>query len=443
MLENIIELLKSRQYAKLKVIVNDLNEADISEILDELSKENAAILFRLLDKDIAADVFSRMENDTQELLMEALTNEEIHEISSQLFVDDVVDIVSELPSNLVTKLLRNTDPSKRRIVNELLKYPEDSAGSIMTTEFVDLTVNMMVSEAFEWIRKIGFNKETIYTCYVIDEKRKLVGVTAVKDMIFEDKNTLISEFMEDQVITVNTHDDREDVVHMFDKYDFLAMPVVDKENRLVGIITVDDAMDVMSEESEEDFEIMAAMSPSEDSYFKTSVFEHTKNRIVWLLVLMLSSTITGMIITHYQDAFASLPILVSFIPMLMDTGGNCGSQSSTMIIRGLATKEIEFKDIFKVWFKEVRIALLVGICLALVNGVRIMIQYRNPLLAVLIGITLMCTVVLAKSLGCILPMLADKLHLDPAIMASPMITTICDACSTLIYFNVATFLFSI
>ena len=443
MLDKIVELINNKQYHQLKLVVNDLNEADISEILDELSKEDVAIIFRLLDKDIAADVFSRMENDTQERLIDALTNEEIQEITKQLFVDDAVDLISELPANLVKKILKNTDASKRKVINEVLKYPEDSAGSIMTTEFVDLTVNMTVSEAFDRIRKVGNKKETIYTCYVVDEKRKLVGVTAVKDMIFHDKSTLIKDFMEDQVIKVNTSDDREDVVYAFDKYDFLAMPVVDTEDRLVGIITVDDAMDVMSEESEEDFEIMAAMSPSEDSYFKTSVFEHTKNRIVWLLVLMLSSAITGMIITHYQDAFASLPILVSFIPMLMDTGGNCGSQSSTMIIRGLATKEIELKDVAKVWFKEIRIAVLVGIILAIVNGARIMLQYHNPLLAILIGATLIFTVMLAKSLGCILPMIAEKLNIDPAIMASPLITTIADCCSILIYFNVAVVLFGL
>ncbi len=443
MLDKIIELINNKQYHQLKLVVNDLNEADISEILDELSKEDVAIIFRLLDKDIAADVFSRMENDTQERLISALTNEEIQEITKQLFVDDAVDLISELPANLVKKILKNTDASKRKVINEVLKYPEDSAGSIMTTEFVDLTVNMTVSEAFDRIREIGSKKETIYTCYVVDEKRKLVGVTTVKDMIFHDKSTMIKDFMEDQVIKVKTSDDREDVVYAFDKYDFLAMPVVDTEDRLVGIITVDDAMDVMSEESEEDFEIMAAMSPSEDSYFKTSVFEHTKNRIVWLLVLMLSSTVTGMIITHYQDAFASLPILVSFIPMLMDTGGNCGSQSSTMIIRGLATKEIELKDVAKVWFKEIRIAILVGIILAIVNGARIMIQYHNPLLAILIGVTLIFTVMLAKSLGCILPMIAEKLNIDPAIMASPLITTIADCCSILIYFNVAVILFGL
>lgn len=443
MLEKIIEYIANNDLAGLKVYLQELNDADISECLDELSKEDVALVFRLLNKEQAASVFSRMESDTQEKLVEILSDSEIGEIVNKLFIDDAVDLVNEMPANLVTRILQNTDKSKRGYINKILQYPEDSAGSLMTIEYEEVLENMTVRDAFEKIRQTGMGKETVYIVYVLDLKRHLIGVTTVRRLLLSKMDTLISDIMETNVITINTHQDKEEVARMFDKYDFIAMPVVDLENRMVGIITIDDALDVMSEENEEDFEIMAAMSPSDDSYFKTSVWEHTKNRIVWLLVLMLSATITGTIITHYQNAFASLPILVSFIPMIMDTGGNCGSQSSTMIIRGLATGEIELKDVFKVWFKEARIALLVGLVLAIVTGVRVVIQYQNIPLAIVVGFTLICTVALAKSLGCILPMIAKKLNLDPAIMAAPLITTIVDTTSILIYFNVAVWLLSI
>ncbi len=442
-MEKIIELLRQNNFSELKLLLADMNQADISEIIDELDKEDAVIVFRLLNKDEAADVFSRMESDTRERLVEAMTDDEVKDVVSKLYLDDVTDLVEEMPANLVKKILANTASDKRTAINELLKYPEDSAGSIMTTEFVDLKENMTVMEAFDRIRKIGKDKETIYTLYVIDDQRKLVGVITVKELLLADKDTKIKELLEDNVIKINTLMDKEDVAKMFDKYDFLAMPVVDSEDRLVGIVTVDDAMDVMQDEASEDFEIMAAVTPSDESYFDMSVIEHTKHRIVWLLILMLSATITGTIITHYEEAFASIPILVSFIPMLMDTGGNCGSQASTLVIRGLATGEIETKDVFKVWFKEIRVAILVGIILAVVNGVRIAIQYDNILLALVIGITLLLTVILSKSLGCILPLAAKKLKMDPAIMASPLITTVVDTCSILIYFNVAVALFGI
>lgn len=443
MKERIIELLSEKKYHKLKNLLAELNEADISEVLDEVPAEDEAILFRLLPKDMAADVFSRMESETQESLINKLTDNEIKNIISDLFLDDAVDLISELPANLVKKILKNTDASRRKEINKILEYPEDSAGSIMTTEFVDLRAKMTVKEAFDRIRQVGSKKETIYTCYVVDEKRTLVGVVTVKELLLRKYEEVIADFMETSIITVNTHDDKEDVVHAFDKYDFLAMPVVDLENRLVGIVTVDDAMDVMYDENEEDFEMMAAMAPSEDTYFNTPVFTQYRNRIMWLLILMISATFTGGIINHYQEAFASLPILVSFIPMIMSTGGNCGSQASTMIIRGLATDEIELNEVFKAWFKEVRIALLVGATLAIVNGAQVMMQYGNLMLAIVIGCTIIFTVILAKSLGCILPMIAKRLNLDPAIMASPMITTIVDACSILIYFNIAVILFGI
>ena len=442
-MEKIIELLKNNNFSELKLLLADMNQADISEIIDELDKEDAAIVFRLLNKDEAADVFSRMESDTQERLVEAMTDDEIRDVISKLYLDDAADLIEEMPANLVKRILANTSNDKRTAINELLKYPEDSAGSIMTTEFVDLKENMTVSEAFDRIRKIGKDKETIYTLYVVDDQRHLVGVLTVKELLLAEKDAGVSGLMEDNVIEINTLMDKEDVAKMFDKYDFLAMPVVDSEKRLVGIVTVDDAMDVMQDEASEDFEIMAAVTPSDDSYFDMSVIEHTKHRIVWLLILMLSATITGSIITNYEEAFASIPILVSFIPMLMDTGGNCGSQASTLVIRGLATGEIETKDVFRVWFKEIRVAILVGIILAVVNGVRIAIQYDDILLALVIGITLILTVILSKALGCILPLAAKKLNLDPAIMASPLITTVVDTCSILIYFNVAVALFGI
>lgn len=437
MKEKILDFLSNKQYADLKLLLESSNNADISDCLDELSKEDMAIVFRMLDKDDAVDVFSRMESDTQEKLVQVLSDKELGEVTQNLFVDDAVDLISEMPAALVKRILKTAGAEQRGWINELLKYPEDSAGSIMTIEFVNLKEDMTVREAFDRIRKTGVDKETIYTCYVTDDQKHLVGVVTVKFLLLSEMDSRIGDIMETSVISVNTHEDKEEVARMFDKYDFLSMPVVDSEGRLVGIITVDDAMDVMQEEAAEDFELMAAMHPSEDSYFKTSVFTHAKNRIVWLLVLMLSAAVTGTIITHYEEAFASLPLLVAFIPMLMDTGGNCGSQTSTLIIRGLATDEIELKDVLRCWFKEIRVALLVGIVLAVVNGLRILIQYHNAMLAVVIGVTLMCTICISKSLGCFLPMLAKKLKLDPAIMASPMITTIVDCCSILIYFNIA------
>ena len=415
----------------------------MAECLNELEKEDLAIVFRLLNKDEAADIFARMDDGSQEMLVELMSDSELASIISKLYVDDAADLIEELPANLVTKVLKNTSATKRKTINEILKYPEDSAGSIMTTEYVDLHKNDTVKDAFDRIRKIGLKKETVYTCYVIDSDRHLLGVTTVKDLLMEDYETKLVDVMEENVITVSTTEDKEEVSKMFDKYDFLTLPVIDSENRLVGIVTIDDAFDVMSEESEEDFEKMAAMAPSEDVYLKEPIFRQYKNRIVWLLILMLSSIVTGKIITNYESAFASVPLLVSFIPMIMDTGGNCGSQASTMIIRALATDEIETRDVFKAWWKEIRIALLVGVTLGIVNGARIALQYHDFSLALVIAITLMFTACIAKSLGCLLPIGAKALKLDPAYMASPMITTIVDACSLAIYFNIALVLMNI
>lgn len=437
MIEKVFELLSEGNFKELKQLLNESNESDVAECLDELSKEDLAIVFRLLKKDEAVDIFSYMSSDTQEKLIETLSDQEVATIVSKLYIDDAADLIDELPANLVSKVLQNASPTKRKAINEILKYPEDSAGSIMTVEYVDIKSGLTVKECFDRIRRIGLNKETVYTLYVVDADRRLIGVTTVKELLMRDYDTCINDFMEDNVITVTTNEDKEEVAKMFDKYDFLALPVVDNENRLVGIVTVDDAMDVMSEENEEDFEIMAAMTPSEDDYLKESVITQYKNRIVWLLVLMLSSIITGKIITNYEVTFSAIPLLVSFIPMLMDTGGNCGSQASTMVIRALATDEIEPKDVFKVWWKEARIGIMCGVTLGLVNGIRIFIQYHDLGIAIVIACTLCLTAVLAKSLGCFLPLLAKAIHLDPAYMASPLITTITDACSLAIYFNIA------
>lgn len=437
MIEKVFELLSKGNFKELKKLLNESNESDVAECLDELSKEDLAVVFRLLKKDEAVDIFSYMSSDTQEKLVETLSDQEVAAIVSKLYIDDAADLIDELPANLVSKVLQNASPTKRKAINEILKYPEDSAGSIMTVEYVDIKSGLTVKECFDRIRRIGLNKETVYTLYVVDADRRLIGVTTVKELLMRDYDTCINDFMEDNVITVTTNEDKEEVAKMFDKYDFLALPVVDNENRLVGIVTVDDAMDVMSEENEEDFEIMAAMTPSEDDYLKESVITQYKNRIVWLLVLMLSSIITGKIITNYEVTFSAIPLLVSFIPMLMDTGGNCGSQASTMVIRALATDEIEPKDVFKVWWKEARIGIMCGVTLGLVNGCRIFIQYHDLGIAIVIACTLCLTAVLAKSLGCFLPLLAKAIHLDPAYMASPLITTITDACSLAIYFNIA------
>ena len=437
MIEKVFELLSEGNFKELKKLLNESNESDVAECLDELSKEDLAVVFRLLKKDEAVDIFSYMSSDTQEKLVETLSDQEVAAIVSKLYIDDAADLIDELPANLVSKVLQNASPTKRKAINEILKYPEDSAGSIMTVEYVDIKSGLTVKECFDRIRRIGLNKETFYTLYVVDADRRLIGVTTVKELLMRDYDTCINDFMEDNVITVTTNEDKEEVAKMFDKYDFLALPVVDNENRLVGIVTVDDAMDVMSEENEEDFEIMAAMTPSEDDYLKESVITQYKNRIVWLLVLMLSSIITGKIITNYEVTFSAIPLLVSFIPMLMDTGGNCGSQASTMVIRALATDEIEPKDVFKVWWKEARIGIMCGVTLGLVNGIRIFIQYHDLGIAIVIACTLCLTAVLAKSLGCFLPLLAKAIHLDPAYMASPLITTITDACSLAIYFNIA------
>ena len=438
-IEEIKELVENKKFTALKSKLAEMNSADISEILDELEdKESVIIVFRLLTKEKAGETFSHMESDMREKLINDLTDKELKNVLDELFMDDTVDLIEEMPSNVVPKILKAIPKEDRKTINELLKYPDDSAGSIMTTEFIDLKENMTVEQALKRIRKIGVDSETIYTCYVLNEKRILKGIINIKEILLNKKETLISSFMETNIISVNTLEDQEEVAKKFDKYDYFALPVVDYENRLVGIVTIDDAINVLQDEVSEDFEKMAAMTPNEEGYFQTSVFKHAKNRIVWLLVLMLSAAFTGTIIAEYEEAFAAVPLLVSFIPMIMGTGGNCGSQSSTLIIRGLATDEIRLKDIFKVLWKEIRVSILVGITLAVVNGIRIMIQYQNMQLAIVLGFTLIVTVLISKMLGCLLPMFAKRLKLDPAIMAAPLITTLVDVCSILVYFTIAT-----
>lgn len=438
MVEKLQELLENRRFADVHKMLESVNSADIPSIFDELEEEQIVVVYRLLSKDVAAEVFVELDSDMQEKLINAFTDKELKNVIDDLFMDDTVDLIEEMPANVVKRILKTQKAEDRKLINDLLKYPEDSAGSIMTTEFVDLKENMTVKDAIDKIRKIGDDAESIYVCYVLTMTRKLIGIVSLKDIILAKENTLVKDIMDTNFIKVFTMDEQEEVAKKFDKYDEIAMPVVDNEDRLVGIVTVDDAMDVMHEEMDEDFEIMAAMAPSDDTYFKTSVFKHARNRIFWLLVLMISATITGGVITKYENAFEALPLLVAFLPMVMGTGGNCGSQSSTLIIRGLANDEIKLKDFFKAWWKEVRVAFLVGIALFIANSIRILIQYKDVKLAIIVGCTLMGTVTIAKSLGCILPMIAKKFKLDPAIMAAPLISTILDTCSVFIYFNIAT-----
>ena len=435
-----IKLLAQREFKAGRSILDVMNEVDIASLLSTLSDKELALAFRLIPKDKAAEVFSNMDTSMQTYLVTMFTEKELKELLDDLYMDDTVDMLEELPANLVKRILATVSASDRSMINQLLNYPEDSAGSIMTTEYVDLREEMTVGQAMAHIKKTGIHKETIYTCY-ITERRKLVGIVSAKDLMTTDDDVPIKDLMETEIISVYTHSDQEQVAQLFTKYDLLALPVIDQDGRMVGIVTFDDAMDVMVDEATEDITKMAAINPSEKTYFETSVLQHAKNRIPWLLILMFTSIITGTIITRYENAFAAIPLLVSFIPMLMDTGGNCGSQSATLIIRGIALDEIRFTDLFKVMFKEFRISLIVGAFLAVANGVRIFIQYHNPGLAVVIACSLMGTVIMAKLVGCILPLLAKKVNLDPAIMASPLITTLVDTFSILIYFNIATVLF--
>lgn len=449
LLNNIDRLLKEKRFSEVKRIVSLENPADLAALFVELfgedfeEKSEFIILFRLLPKDIAAEVFAYMDGDMRRHLIEMFTDKELREILDELFIDDTVDLIEELPANVVSRILKNSSTGERKAINEILRYPRDSAGSIMTIEYVSLHKDMTVSEAFEKIRRVGVNKETIYTCYVT-ENRRLIGVITVKDLFLAEEDEKISDIMETNIISVNTHEDQELVGNMFRKYDLLALPVVDRDNRLVGIVTFDDAMDVIQEENTEDFARMAAIAPNEHSYFKTGILRHAGSRIGWLLILMISATLTQIITSRYENAFETIPLLVSFMPMIMDTGGNCGSQSSTMIIRCIALDEIHFSDFFKVVFKEFRISILVCSVLAVVNGIRVYVMYeQNILLAVTIALSIVVTVIISKIIGSSLPLLAKRCKLDPAIMATPLITTIVDCCSLFLYFNIATIIFNI
>lgn len=439
--DQIIKFLEERNFKELKEELENLHPVDLVDAMEELDKKQRMLVFRLLSKEEAAEVFTDMNSDMREELLEALTDSELKEIMDEMYVDDTVDVLEEMPANVVDRLLMATDDETRKQINTLLQYPEDSAGSIMNIEYISLRKEMTVADAILKIRQVGINRETIYTCYVT-EKRKLIGVVDVKDLLTAGESRLIEEIMDENVIYARTLDDQEQVANQINKYGLVAIPILDHEDCMVGIVTVDDAMLVLQDETTEDISIMAGVSPNEDSYFGTSVFQHAKNRSLWLMLLMLSATVTGEILGRYEDAMAVMPVLITFIPMLMGTGGNCGSQSSTLVIRGLAVGEIEFQDIFRVLFKEIRVAVVVGLMLAVVNGLRIYIMYdQNVMLAVALGLTMIAVVSMAKCIGCILPLLAKKLGLDPAIMAAPLITTILDTCTILVYFNIVTAFF--
>lgn len=438
MKEDVEKFIEEKKFNDLRKYLESMNSADFPSLFEEIEEEKIIVIYRILSKEKAAEVFAELDSDVQEKLINCFTEKELRDVINELFMDDTVDLIEEMPSNVVKRILKNIKSEDRKVINELLNYPEDSAGTIMTTEFVDLKEHMTVEQAFDKIRKIGLQKETVYNCYVLSADRKLKGIIDLKDLLIAEKDEKLKNIMNVNVITTNTLEDKENIAKMFDKYNFFALPVVDKEKRLVGIITIDDAIDVLQEEIDEDFEKMAAITPSEDTYFKTSVFTHAKNRIVWLIILMLSSIVTGTIITKYENAFAAVPILVAFIPMIMGTTGNCGSQTSTLIIRGMSNDEIELKDYLKAVWKEFRVAILVAIMLGIANGLRIWIQYKDLNLAIVIALSLLGTVILAKFLGCSLPMLAKKLKIDPALMATPVITTISDMCSVLIFFKIAT-----
>lgn len=438
-LEEVKLLLETKQYTRLRQKMEEMNTADIAAALEELEEEDLLKIFRILPKSMAADVFSYLEVDSQQFIITSLSERDAAGIIDNLMADDATDLLEEMPANIVKKLLANANPETRRDINHLLRYPEDSAGSIMTVEYVDLKENMTVRDAIERIRQIGLDSETINICYVLDAKRTLVGTVALRYLLTNSPDEVIGEIMHENVIYINTLMDQEEVARQFQKYDFTAMPVVDNENRLVGIITVDDIVDILQEEATEDMEKMAAIVPSDKPYMKTGVFETWKKRIPWLLLLMISATFTGSIITSFEDALSVCVILTAYIPMLMDTGGNAGGQASVTIIRGLSLNEIEFSDALAVVWKEIRVAFLCGLTLAAANFVKLMLFDRVMVtVAVVVCLTLLSAVLIAKVVGCILPMLAKKIGFDPAVMASPFITTIVDALSLLIYFRIAT-----
>ena len=438
-MENVLFFLKNNQLAKLKESLMEENPVDIAELLEDLTKEQSLKIFRILPKDTSAEVFSYLSSEKQQEIVENITDEEIRHIIDEMFIDDTVDFIEEMPANIVDKILQNTSSDTRKLINQFLKYPENSAGSVMTVEYVSLKSDMNIGQALNHIKKVGIDNETIDICYIIDNQRKLVGFISLKSLIFLDDILPLVDAMETNVISAVTTDDQEFIASQFRKYDLTSMPVVDNEGRLVGIITIDDVVDVIDQENTEDFQKMAAMNPSDEEYLKESVFSLAKHRIIWLLVLMISATATGTIIRRYEEVLQSVVILAAFIPMLMDTGGNAGSQSSTLIIRGIALGEIQIKDVGKILWKEFRVSLIVGVTLAAVNFLRIYFIDRAGLtISLVVCASLLFTVVIAKVVGGVLPLMAKALKLDPAIMASPLITTIVDACALVVYFGLST-----
>ena len=442
--DNILDLIEQKKYIQLKKILSEMNEVDIAEILDPLDPNTTLLLFRMLPKDLAVEVFAHFSTDQQRDIISAVTDKELNYILDELFFDDMIDLIEEMPANVVSKILLNSTQEERRLINQFLKYPPDSAGSIMTIEYVELRKNMTVKDALKHIKEIGLSKETIYTCYVTDQKRTLEGIISLRKLVVSDPDLYIEELMDEEIIYVHTHDDQESVANIIRKYGFIALPVVDNEHRLTGIITVDDVMEVIEQETTEDFQLMAAMSPSEDAYLTTKVSALARQRITWLLVLMVAATFTGQIINRYNELLQSTVVLATFMPMLMNTGGNAGSQAATLIIRGLATGEITLNDGWKVLWKEFRVSIIVAITLAVINYTRLMtLEKVGNLVSLTVSLTLVTTILIAKMTGSLLPLLAKKLKLDPAIMAGPLIATVVDAVGLTVYFSIAALLLGV
>lgn len=444
MAQELLRIIRENNISELRQVLQRMNSVDIAKSMEELEGKYLLLVFRLLTKDTSAEVFSYLDKESQQKIIELITDDEVKEIIENLFLDDTVDIIEELPANVVGKIISNTSLEKRKLINQFLKYEENSAGAIMTIEFIDFKEGMTIKEAIDYTRKTGVNKESLDNCFIIDRERRLKGIISLKDLILSDENMLVSDVMETNIVSVKTFEDQERVAALFKTYDLLSMPVVDIENRLVGIITVDDIVDIIEQENTEDFQKMAAMEPNEQPYLKTPVLTLAKNRIVWLLVLMISATVTGSIIQGFEEVLQSVVILASFIPMLMDTGGNSGSQSSTLVIRGLALGEITTKDFLKVIFKEFRVSIVVATILAIVNFLRLyLFTSADLMISLTVCASLFFTVILAKVIGGVLPIISKKLKLDPAIMASPLITTIVDAFALIVYFGFAKLLLGI
>ena len=438
----VLEWMQNNNLKELHEYLKKQNVVDIAEFLKELDDSTLAIFFRILEKEDAANVFSYLENDERNRLIKTFNNTEIVNVINELYSDDAIDFLSDMPANLVTQLLDKVDDEVRQDINHLLKYKDGTAGSIMTVEFIEFTKEMSVADALAKIKRVGIDSETVYTCYVV-ENRKLIGIVSAKSLMLSDSDVLIKDIMKTEFIYAYTSDDKEDIAKKMRKYGLIALPVLDVEDCIVGIVTFDDAIDVLTEETTEDMQKMAAIVANDKPYLTTSVWEHARSRIVWLLILMFSATLTGSIISNYEHAFEVMPVLVSFIPMLMDTGGNCGSQSSTLIIRGLAIDEIKFSDFFKVVFKEFRISIIVGILLGIANGIRIIVLNHDPYLAMVVSASIVVTVMISKFVGCVLPIIAKKFKMDPAIMAAPLITTIVDTLAIMVYFAIASQVFNI